>query len=178
MFTNPSARQTVTVPLPRLSSPLARAVFPVLGGLAVLALIAAVTWAMAALISSGATETSERLAPSRIALGSVVNRAADVEREGPLLFPGLNTSRGERSLVLYHSGPEPERGWVIYAAHPADRPMDCTVEQVRGTPRFVDCEGREIDVTDLAPPDRGVFPVVENRETLYLDLAGLSAPAP
>jgi hypothetical protein len=29
-------------------------------------------------------------------------------------------------------------------------------------------------VTDLAPPDLGIFPVVENREALYLDLSGLS----
>jgi hypothetical protein len=128
---------------------------------------------MAAVISSGTTETSERLAPSRISLGSVVNRAADVEREGPLLFPGLNTSLGERSLVLYHRGPEPEIGWVVYAAHPADRSADCTVDQMKGTRRFIDCDGREIDVTDLAPPEMGIFPVVENRELLYLDLSGL-----
>jgi hypothetical protein len=146
----------------------------VLGGLFVLAAIGLVTWAMAAVISSGTTETSERLAPSRIPLGSVVNRAADVAREGPLLFPGLNTTRGERSLVLYHRGEEPETGWVVFAAHPADRPADCAVDQIRGTRAFVDCDGREIDVTDLAPPELGIFPVVENREALYLDLSGLN----
>jgi len=174
VFSNPPSRQTVEVPLPRLRSPLARALVPVLGGLFVLALIGVVTWAMAAVISSGNAQTSERLAPSRIPLGSVVNRAADVAREGPLLFPGLNTTKGERSLVLYHRGEEPESGWVVYAAHPADRPANCAVDQIRGTRRFVDCEGREIDVTDLAPPDMGIFPVVENRESLYLDLSGLS----
>ncbi len=173
MFSNPPSRQTVQVPLPRLRSPLARAVFPVLGGLFVLVAIGLATWAMAAVISSGTTETSERLAPSRIPLGSVVNRAADVAREGPLLFPGLNTTRGERSLVLYHRGAEPETGWVVYAAHPADRPADCAVDQIRGSRTFIDCDGREIDVTDLAPPDLGIFPVVENREALYLDLSGL-----
>lgn len=174
MFSNPPSRQTVQVPLPRLRSPLARAVFPVLGGLFVLVAIGLATWAMAAVISSGTTETSERLAPSRIPLGSVVNRAADVAREGPLLFPGLNTTRGERSLVLYHQGAEPETGWVVFAAHPADRPADCAVDQIRGSRTFIDCDGREIDVTDLAPPDLGIFPVVENREALYLDLSGLS----
>jgi hypothetical protein len=175
VFSNPPSRQTVQVPLPRLRSPFARAVVPVLGGLFVLAAIALVTWAMAAVISSGTTQTSDRLAPTRIPLGSVVSRAADVEREGPLLFPGLNTARGERSLVLYHRGPEPETGWVVYAAHPADRPADCAVEQIRGSRSFIDCEGREIDVTDLAPPDLGIFPVVENRESLYLDLSGLAS---
>ena len=48
----------------------------------------------------------------------------------------------------------------------------CVVEQVVGTSDFVDCDGRTIDVTELAPPDEGVFPTVEERTTLVIDVRG------
>lgn len=165
------------VPPPRLRSPFARAVVPVLAGIGVIALLGALTWAMAALISGGDAETTERLAPTTFRLGSVERVAAEIDDNGPLLFspPGLNTAGGERSIVLDHEGDDPTRGWIIYFAHPADRDASCPVEQVRGTGRFTDCEGRELDVTDLSPPDRGVRPLVENRRTLFLDLRGVTS---
>jgi hypothetical protein len=46
------------------------------------------------------------------------------------------------------------------------------VEQVPGTTQFVDCDGRTIDVSQLSPPDPGVFPIVENGETLVIDVRG------
>lgn len=157
-----------------MRSPFARAVVPVLGGIAVLALIMLFTYAMAVLISgSDGPEASERLAPRTIELGNVENRARDVAEGGPLLFPGLNTSIGERSLVLHHEGDDPATGWVVFAAHPADRPMSCAIEQVRGTDTFVDCDGRTVHVTDLAPPDGGIRPVVYDRQRLELDLSGV-----
>ncbi len=167
----------MVVPLPRLRSPVARAVVPVVGGLAVLGLLGLFTWLMAAYISSGENaRTSERLAPRTIELGRVENRAADIADAGPLLFPGLNTTVGERSIVLDHDGADPATGWVVYYAHPADRPMSCAIEQVRGTDDFIDCEGRTVNVADLAPPDVGVRPVVINRERLELDLSGITTP--
>lgn len=160
---------------PRLRSPLARAVVPVAGGLAVIALIAAVTWGIAAVIAGGDTETTTRLAPPTFRLGSVENRAADVAADGPLLFPGLNTTKGERSIVLDHQGDDPTRGWVVYYAFPADRTSACPVEQVPGTDTFIDCEGRTLAVEQLAPPDSGVRPIVENREELVLDLRSVTS---
>lgn len=165
------------VPLPRLRSPVARAVVPVVAGLAVIGLLGVSTWLMAAYISSGDNaRTSERLAPRTIEFGRVENRAADIADAGPLLFPGLNTTVGERSIVLDHEGADPASGWVVYYAHPADRPMSCAIEQVRGTDDFVDCDGRTVNVADLAPPDVGVRPVVVNRERLELDLSGITTP--
>lgn len=157
----------------RLRSPVARAVVPVLGGLAFFAVLGLLTWGMAAVISSGGTETSERLVPGTLELGSVENRARDVAEDGPLLFPGLNTTSGERSLVLDHEGDDPASGWIVYYAYPADRDASCPVEQVRGTDRFVDCDGRELHVSELSPPESGVRPVVENRERLSLDLRSI-----
>jgi hypothetical protein len=162
--------------LPQLRSPLARAVVPVVGGLLVLALIAGVTWMIAAVITRGDAETTERLAPPTFRLGSVERRAADIAEDGPLLFPGLNTTVGERSIVLNHEGEDPTVGWVVYYAFPADRDSTCPVEQVPGTANFIDCEQRELTVDQLAPPDSGVRPIVENREQLILDLRSVTTP--
>ena len=158
--------------MPEFRSPVARAVMPVLGGLLVFAAIGAFTWAMAAYISGGDAGTTERLAPSVFTIGPVDALAESVAAEGPLLFPELGTAIGTRSIVVDHDGDVPADGWRVYWAYPADRDPTCVVEQVVGTSDFVDCDGRTIAVTDLSPPDEGVFPVVENRTTLTIDVRG------
>jgi hypothetical protein len=145
---------------------------PVLGGIGVLALIGLFLWGMAAYLS-GDGSASERLAPQRLELGSVTNRANDVAEDGPLLFTELSTVSGERSLVVDHEGDDPLTGWRLYYAFPPGRP-DCPVSQVPGTATFVDCDGTELDVTELSPPTDDVRPVVENQRTLYLDLRAFS----
>jgi hypothetical protein len=92
--------------------------------------------------------------------------------DGPILFPGLATTTGERTIVLHHEGTDPTVGWTVYYAYPAGADASCIVEQVVGTRDFVDCDGNTIDVTDLAPPPPGINPVVEGRTTLYIDLRG------
>lgn len=146
---------------------------PVLGGIAFLVFLTLVTWGVAAWISRGGAEVTDRLAPSRFEVGSVQSAARVVESDGPVIFPGLNTTTGERTLVLDHQGADPTRGWRIYYAYPVGRP-DCPVEQVIGTREFVDCDGATITVDELSPPESGVFPVVENQRILYIDLAGVT----
>jgi hypothetical protein len=161
-----------------LKSPVARAVVPVLGGAAVLALIGLFTWLMAAYISRGGGEGSERLAPSTFTVGKVDGLAESVAEDGPLFFPELGTAIGTRSIVVDHTGDDPTNGWRVYWAYPADRDATCIVEQVPGTANFVDCTGRTIGVFDLSPPDPGVFPIVEDRETLVIDLRGATLQSP
>jgi hypothetical protein len=144
-------------------------VLPVVGGVAALAAIFAATWGIAAWISRGEVESTERLAPTTFRVGDVDDVAESIDESGPVLFPGLNTSRGERTLVLDHRGDDPTRGWRAYWAYPADADASCGVEQVRHTDRFTDCNGREIAVDELAPP-AGVCAEVENRETLSINL--------
>lgn len=144
-----------------------------LGGIAFLVFLSLVTWGVAAWISRGGAEVTDRLAPSRFEVGSVQSAALVVESDGPIIFPGLNTTTGERTLVLDHQGTDPTRGWRIYYAYPVGRP-DCPVEQVIGTREFVDCDGATITVDELSPPESGVFPVVENQRILYIDLAGVT----
>lgn len=145
---------------------------PVLGGALIIALIGAFTWIMAIVISENSDGTSERLAPSTFTIGDVGALSDAIAEEGPLLFPELGTAIGTRSIVVDHTGDVAADGWRVYWAHPADRPATCVVEQVVGTRSFEDCEGRTIDVTELAPPDAGVFPRVDDRTTLVIDLRG------
>ncbi len=148
---------------------------PVLGGALGFAAIGAFTWAIAAYISSGGTGTTDRLAPSVFTIGSVESLSESVAEDGPLLFPELGTAIGTRSIVVDHEGDVAADGWRVYWAYPADRDAACVVEQVVGTSDFVDCDGRTIDVTELAPPDDGVFPAVQDRTTLLIDLRGATS---
>ncbi|WP_420452648.1 hypothetical protein [Ilumatobacter sp.] len=161
--------------IPELRSPFARAVVPVVGGIAFFVVLGLVTWAIAAFLSSGDNEPTEDLAPVRLELGSVARQANNVDEGGPILIPELLTITGDRSLVLDHEGDDPAEGWRLYYAFPAGRP-DCPVDQIRTTATFVDCDGVEIDVTELSPPTEAVRPVVQDGETLYLDLRAFSAP--
>lgn len=162
----------MAVPTVELKTPVARAVVPVLAGAALLALIGLFTWLMAAYISGGGGQGSERLAPSTFTVGNVESLSRTVANDGPLFFPELGTAIGTRSIVVDHTGDDPADGWRVYWAHPADRPSTCIVDQVRGTSDFVDCDGRTIDVTRLSPPDPGVFPIVEDGRTLVIDVRG------
>ncbi len=160
-------------------SPFMRAVLPNLGGLVVIGLIGLMLWGFASYISGGDAATSDRLAPSTLRIGSVTNVADEIVDKGPILFPGLGTTEGTRTIVLDHTGDDPTVGWVVYYAYPAGADPTCAVEQVRddegdGTRAFTDCNGGTIDVSDLSPPPSGVNPVVENQRLLSIDLSGVT----
>jgi hypothetical protein len=142
---------------------------PVLGGIVVLAAIFAATYGIAAWIAHDDSDTSSRLAPRTLPVGRAESVADSVDESGPILFPGLNTTTGERTLILDHRGDDPTRGWSLYLAYPADGDPTCAVTQVRHSDRFVDCAGAELDVTALARPT-DACPIVENRTRLSLGL--------
>jgi transglutaminase-like putative cysteine protease len=156
----------------RLRSPLARAVVPVVAGAVVIALILLATWGVAAVVRHN---PSEQLAPSTFRVGNVERLADEIAENGPLLFPGLDTTTGERTLVIDHEGEDPARGWRTYWAYPADRNPSCAVTQEERTRRFTDCDGRPLDVEELARPET-VRPIVENQRTLFIDLQYDDAP--
>ena len=162
----------MVVPLPELRSPVARATVPVLAGIGVIALIGLFTWAMAAYISRGGGEVSERFLPTELEIGPVEALSEEVAENGPLFLPELGTAIGTRSIVIDHTSDVAADGWRVYWAYPADRAPTCVVTQVVGTRQFTDCDGRTVDVDDLAPPDEGVFPRVDDRTTLVVDLRG------
>ena len=63
----------------------------------------------------------------------------------------------------------------MFWGYPSDRGPGCTVTQVRGTARFTDCDGRELDVAELARPE-GVFPTVVDSRSLEIDLRAVTTP--
>ena len=69
---------------------------------------------------------------------------------------------GQQPALL--SGRRPLVGLVL------DLVLERPPEQVVGTRQFTDCDGRTLDVTELSPPDAGVFPRVDDRTTLVVDL--------
>jgi len=158
---------------PRLRSPFARAVVPVLGGIVVIGLIFLATWISAVLISGGGAETTSRLAPPVFPMGSVTERATSIAKDGPIVLADLHTTRGDRSLVVDHEGDNATTGWKLYWGYPADRDASCPVTQVRGTQTFTDCAGRTLDVTQLARPE-GVHPTVVDSERLEIDLRAVT----
>lgn len=152
-------------------SPLARAAFPVLGGLAFFALLGLALWGVAALISGNSDQASGNLANRTFQPGSVIRYASIVKQDGPLIFPALIGTSGDRTIVLDHP-PEsdPKFDWRIYLAYPADRGVSCKVVQVRTTRNFTDCDGRTLSVDRLALPPEGVFTVVSADGILTLNL--------
>jgi hypothetical protein len=139
----------------------------VAGGIAFLAVIALILWGVASLLAGNATSN---LASNVFRPGSVEGYAAIIAQDGPVLFPDLLGTDGDKTIVLDHTGGDPMQGWHIYLAHPADKPISCKVTQVRGTRNFTDCNGRTVSVEQLALPPRGVAPVPGRDRILTLDL--------
>jgi hypothetical protein len=160
----------VVVRRPQLRSPLARAVAPVLGGIGFFGVLALVLWGIAGLVSQNGSGATANLASDVFRPGSVVRYAAIIDNDGPVLFPDLLGTDGDKSIVLDHAGVNPMVGWRIYLGHPADRPISCKVTQVQHTQQFTDCEGRTIGVDALALPPAGISPVVSADGILTLDL--------
>ena len=158
---------------PRLRSPLARAVVPVLGGLAFFAVFFGGLW-VAAKVINGRAEPGSRIANTVFEVGKVKDIAKAIDEGGPLLFPDLKSTDGVRSIVLDHEGGDPATGWQVYYAYPADRTAACLVTHVPDSRKYTDCEGRSLTVQQLAPPV-DVRPVVENKKTLSIDLRGVTS---
>lgn len=157
------------------TTPLGRAVLPVAGGLAFFAVLGLATWGIAALLSRNPEQVNERLARTTFEVGDTARIAALIDEDGPLLFQGLVGKDAKGSVVLDHTGDVVDRGWIVYYAHPNDREESCKVTQVQHTRRYIDCDGREIDVEQLAPPPEGVRPVVG--DTVIIDLRAANTPS-
>lgn len=157
----------------RPTTPLGRAVIPVLGGILFFALLGLSTWGIASVLSGNPDQVEERLAASTFEVGRTTYLADIIAEDGPLLFQGLIGNDAKRSIVVDHQGDVPKKGWRVRYAFPADRTEDCKVTQVKGTDRFTDCEGRDLGVDDLARPE-GVQLIVG--DVVTIDLRAVNDP--
>lgn len=153
---------------PQLQSTFARAVVPVLGGIAFFIVLGLALWGVAALISRNSDETTSYLAPTVQEMGSTAFIATVIAEDGPIILRDLLGD--DRNVVVDHTGANVDFGWAIYLAHPADRGVDCGIELIKNTRTFQDCEGRTLQISDLAQPPRGVGPIVSADGELSLDL--------
>jgi hypothetical protein len=141
---------------------------PVLGGLAFFAALFAVTWFFADTATDRArNNTSPR--SGTFVVGNVADIAESIAKSGPILYPDLRDATGTRSIIIEHFGDDPAVGWQVYYAYPSDRDATCLVTQIADSHQFLDCDGRTLEVEQLAAPV-DVRPIVENRTTLLIDL--------
>ena len=162
---------------PQLTSTWARAVVPVAAGIGFFVLLGLALWAVAELTSRNPNETSDLLANRTFRRAHVSTYSAIIANDGPVLFPDLIGTDGDLSVVLDHTGADEKRGWQLYMAYPADRPISCKVEQVRGTRTFRDCDGSTIPVEQLHLPPRGIHPTVFDNGMIELDLTADPQPS-
>ena len=158
----------------RPSSPFARAVLPIAGGIVFFAALFGVTWLMATYVTSN-TEVTTATGDRTFVVGEVADIAKSISESGPVLYPDLRDPLGKRSIVIEHNGTDVAKGWQVYYAYPADRTDACLVTQIEKTHTFTDCEGRTLSVEQLMPPT-DVRPIVENKSTLLIDLRGTMNP--
>ena len=162
-------RHTVAVRRPQLQSTFARATVPVGLGILFFVVLGLALWGAAALISGNGEQVTDNLSGSVQDIGGVDNIAAIVAKDGPIVLQDLVGD--DDHIVLHHTGDDPQSGWGIHLAHPADRGADCNVEVVRGTQTFTDCDGRTLTVDQLAEVPADVCgPIVSQDGLLSVSL--------
>jgi hypothetical protein len=154
---------------PRLRSPLARAVVPVLAGLAVIAALFGILWLIAVVVTRGADEHNRRVGADVFEVGRVDRLADSVAKNGPILFPNLAGPAGQRPVGLDHERTTDFDGWRVFSLRPAGNGPDCLVSLDRATKELGDCNGQVYAVADLPPAER-VEIVIDRDGTLTLDL--------
>jgi hypothetical protein len=134
--------------LPELRSPMARAVVPVAAGIVFFGVVALILLGVAAWLADSGT--SVRLGDPTFEISRVDKLADSIAADGPQLYPDLKDPRGLRSVVVDHEGATDATGWVVYRPFPFDREGEtCLATQTPKTRKFVDCEGRVLDVSQL-----------------------------
>ena len=101
-------------------------------------------------------------------MGSTSFVAAVIDDDGPIILRDLLGN--DRNIVVDHTGADVDFGWAIYQAYPADRDGTCAIKLIKKTRTFEDCDGRTLQVSDLATPPEGVGPIVSADGRLSLDL--------
>src|SRR6187431_298853 len=102
------------MPRPAPRSTLARAVLPVLAGLAFFVVLGLATWGAAAVLSNNPERVNDRLAVDVFEVGDVDSLSSIIAANGPLIFPDLVKTGGHRTVVLDHTGDDPATGWHVY----------------------------------------------------------------
>ena len=105
--------------------------------ISVLAIVGAVVLVIAAVQAAGrANSATIGGGQTEIDAGLAKERAASIDRDGPLLFSDVSGGGQRLPIYLSHTGDDPETGWHVLDAHPPDTPEDCFVQWPKGGTRF------------------------------------------
>ena len=112
--------------LPTLKSPAARAVAPVLAGIAAFALIGLALWGASLAVShNSGVKVNTALAGRYFKPGGAERLARLITKDGPLLFPSLVGDAGRKPIGIGHVGDDPLKGWRVYSLVPPGASPDC-----------------------------------------------------
>ena len=159
----------------RLRSPLARAVVPVLGGIAFIAVLGLVLWGASVLLVRNADPSDVHLGANEFVLERLDAKAKLIAKDGPLLFPGLLGPAERLPIGVWHAGDSATSGWQVFSLVPAGGTPSCVLQLDR------------TDRTTLVDPctqtrypaDGSTLPHVNSHVDLDGNLViNLTAPAP
>ena len=112
--------------LPTLKSPVARAVAPVVAGIAAFALIGLALWGVSLAVShNSGVKVNTALAGRYFKPGGAERLARLITKDGPLLFPSLVGDAGRKPIGIGHVGDDPLKGWRVYSLVPPGASPDC-----------------------------------------------------
>ncbi len=123
---------------PTLQSPVARAVAPVAGGIAALAVIGLALWGAAHVVSTNQNVQKTNLFVERFFKPEIpVDKLAKlVAKDGPLLFPSLVGGAERKPIGIGHVGDDPLKGWRVFSLIPPGATADCVLGVDRATKRL------------------------------------------
>ncbi len=152
-------------PKPTLSRP--RVLRPVFIGLGLLAIAAGLVAFIAVRASDPKSGIRISLGDNEFRVGDIDRTAAEIAKNGPLLFAGLVGPAQTRPLGLYHDGSDPAKGWKAFSIA-TDKPS-CVLAIDRATHELIDpCTGTHY------PSDGGPQPTyptrIDDQRVLYVDL--------
>lgn len=162
---------------PTLKSPAARALAPVLAGLAALVLIGLAMWGVAAFVSSNEkVQVTGNFSERFFRPGGVDRLSRLIAEDGPLLFPSLIGEAERKPIGVGHIGTDPLKGWKVYSLVPPGAPADCVLSLDQATRRLTaPC------TAETFPPDGTgleVLPVtavtIDPDKNLVIDLRALA----
>ena len=152
-------------PKPSPSRP--RVLRPVLIGLVLLAIAAALVAFIAVRASDPKSGIKVALGDDEFRVGDIDKFSAEITKNGPLLFAGLIGTAEQKPLGVYHQGTDPAKGWRAFSIATAD--PSCVLAVDRTAHDLVDpCTGRHF------APDGGTLPAyptrIDDQRVLYVDL--------